>query len=161
MNRLTLLVFLSFFNSMQGFVVIPNEVSVKRFHKEIAEYHRNFKLNGDNGDDNGDNEETENKFDIIEGIGGFMGYPKERKWKGVRIACYSIFAGSILRSAVVDLGNYIDNKMNKDAFDQYSNVATIIQERPSGSSFGKGQSVEFEKVKILDEPYLCDNIKFI
>ena len=154
MNRLTLLVFLSFFNSMQGFVVIPNEVSVKRFHKEI-------KLNGDNGDNNGDNEETENRFDIIGGIGGFMGYPKERKWKGFRIACYSIFAGSILRSAVVDLGNYIDNKMNKDVFDQYSNVATIIQERPSASSFGKDQSVEFEKVKILDEPYLCDNIKFI
>ena len=43
-------------------------------------------------------DEETNKIDIIEGIGGFMGYPKERKWKGFRIACYSIFAGSILRS---------------------------------------------------------------
>ena len=156
MNRLIIFVFLSFFNSMQGFVV-PNDASVKKFKHGINEYDRKIKLNGNN---EGDNEGSESKFDIIEGIGGFMGYPKERKWKGFRIACYSIFAGSILRSAI-DLGIYIDNKMNKDAFDHFSNVATIIHEKPLSSSFRKEQKVEFEKVKILEEPYLCENIKFI
>ena len=82
------------FNNSYGFVLnSKNPVVVER---KLANYNSNNKFKSKKDDD----EET-NKIDIIEGIGGFMGYPKERKWKGFRIACYSIFAGSILRSAVV------------------------------------------------------------
>ena len=37
------------------------------------------------------------QFDPIEAVGGFMGYPPEYKWKGVRVACYSIAIGIFLR----------------------------------------------------------------
>ena len=89
------------FNTTNGFLVSTKMIDRNIKNKEL------HKLSNKVDDD-----EERNNFDIIEGIGGFMGYPKERKWKGFRIACYSIFAGSILRSAVVDLGNYIENKVN-------------------------------------------------
>ena len=139
------------FNNSYGFVLnSKNPVVVER---KLANYNSNNKFKSKKGDD----EET-NKIDIIEGIGGFMGYPKERKWKGFRIACYSIFAGSILRSSVVDLGNYIDNKIHKDAFNEFSNVALVVGNEYSGN---KNEEIEVGNVKILDEPYLCESIKYI
>jgi len=142
------------FNNSYGFVLnSKNPVVVER---KLANYNSNNKFKSKKGDD----EET-NKIDIIEGIGGFMGYPKERKWKGFRIACYSIFAGSILRSAVVDLGNYIDNKINNDSLDQYSSVAHIIKPNYEIENEKIVNYQNLKHIKILDEPYLCDNIKFI
>jgi hypothetical protein len=142
------------FNNSYGFVLnSKNPVVVER---KLANYNSNNKFKSKKDDD----EET-NKIDIIEGIGGFMGYPKERKWKGFRIACYSIFAGSILRSAVVDLGNYIDNKINNDSLDQYSSVAHIIKPNYEIENEKIVNYQNLKHIKILDEPYLCDNIKFI
>ena len=142
------------FNNSYGFVLnSKNPVVVER---KLANYNSNNKFKSKKDDD----EET-NKIDIIEGIGGFMGYPKERKWKGFRIACYSIFAGSILRSAVVDLGNYIDNKINNDSLDQYSSVAHIIKPNYKIENEKIVNYQNLKHIKILDEPYLCDNIKFI
>ena len=140
---------------VQGFMLQPpKKVLVKNNKFNLNDKHI-VGLKSKNSD-----EEDERRFDIIEGIGGFMGYPKERKWKGFRIACYSIFAGSILRSAVVDLGNYIDNKTNKDSLEQFTSSAVILQETPSKLD-KVNELVEFQKVKILDEPYLCENVKFI
>lgn len=142
------------FNNSYGFVLnSKNPVVVER---KLANYNSNNKFKSKKDDD----EET-NKIDIIEGIGGFMGYPKQRKWKGFRIACYSIFAGSILRSAVVDLGNYIDNKINNDSLDQYSSVAHIIKPNYEIENEKIVNYQNLKHIKILDEPYLCDNIKFI
>ena len=160
MTKLTILLlnFLVIINKSQGFVINPSNQISKNIPNNQLYRTRNLvlALNTKKTDD----EQESNKFDIIEGIGGFMGYPKERKWKGFRIACYSIFAGSILRSAVVDLGTYIDNKTNKDSLEQFSNVAVVLQENPSKKD-KENQPVEFQKIKILDEPYLCENVKFI
>ena len=46
--------------------------------------------------------------DVVEVIGGWMGYPSEQKWKGIRMAIYAFAAGSMLRSAVGDLGDYLE-----------------------------------------------------
>ena len=158
MSKFTILIFnfLSMINTSQGFVINPSNQISKNIPNNQIYRPRNLGLNAKKTDD----EQESNKFDIIEGIGGFMGYPKERKWKGFRIACYSIFAGSILRSAVVDLGNYIDNKTNKDSLEQFTSSAVILQENPSKLG-EENQPLEFQRVKILDEPYLSEHIKFI
>tara|TARA_B100002051_G_C16461070_1_gene498488 strand:- start:228 stop:692 length:465 start_codon:yes stop_codon:yes gene_type:complete len=147
--------YLSLLYATYGFVLPTNSKYIINSHKKS---NLHIELNSKNKDDN----EEENKFDIIEGIGGFMGYPKERKWKGFRIACYSIFAGSILRSAVVDLGNYIDKKMDNDALGQFSNVAVVVEPKSSESTFFGSQKIRNTgNIKVLDEPYLCENVKFI
>lgn len=152
--------YLSLLYATYGFVLPTNgKYIINSQTSKIGNWH--IELNSKNKDDN----EEENKFDIIEGIGGFMGYPKERKWKGFRIACYSIFAGSILRSAVVDLGNYIDKKIDNDALDQFSNVAVVVEPKSSVSSdsiiFGSEKIGYTGNIKVLDEPYLCESTKFI
>lgn len=149
-------VLLFILNISLGFVMNPSNRISKNSPSGEKNKLRDLTLTTKKSND----DQESNKFDIIEGIGGFMGYPKDRKWKGFRIACYSIFAGSILRSAVVDFGSYIDNKINKDSLEQLGNVAIVLQQTPS-KLHQKNQLVDFEKVKILDEPFFCENIKFI
>jgi len=140
-------------HQVNGFSQMQTNICCKKYTN--VKINRCLHLKSTNNDDD---EDKSNRFDIIEGIGGFMGYPKERKWKGFRIACYSIFAGSILRSSVVDLGNYIDNKIHKDSFNEFSNVALVVGNEYSGN---KNEEIEVGNVKILDEPYLCESIKYI
>ena len=127
------LIYLSLLYTTHGFLSSNTNVFLPKYRNNQLTS-KQFTPNNNDGDD----EKSENKFDIIEGIGGFMGYPKERKWKGFRIACYSIFAGSILRSAVVDLGNYIDNKTTKESLEQYSNVVFLDDNKYLKSIFTNG-----------------------
>ena len=139
----------------EGFILnSPHNVLI-RDRKVNSNNQVAVRLESKNGD-----EEDERRFDIIEGIGEFMGYPKERKWKGFRIACYSIFAGSILRSALVDVGNYIDNKTNKNILESSIDNAVVLDSKQIGFN-KKVQPVKMQKVIVLDEPYLCESSKFI
>ena len=138
------------FNTTNGFLVSTKMIDRNIKNKEL------HKLSNKVDDD-----EERNNFDIIEGIGGFMGYPKERKWKGFRIACYSIFAGSILRSAVVDLGNYIDNKLNNNDLNEFSDAGRVIEPNYKLEKEKFASLKNLKATKILDEPYLCENIKYI
>ena len=153
--RITTLLYLCSLSMVEGFMInAPHRVLFKNSKVNLNDKHI-VGLKSKNGD-----EEDETRLDIIEGIGGFMGYPKERKWKGFRIACYSIFAGSILRSALVDVGNYIDNKTNNDALESSTDSAVVLQSKQIGF-FKNIQPVKMQKVIILDEPYLCESSKFI
>ena len=59
-------------------------------------YTRNILLTAETDNEN-------NKFDPIEAIGGFMGYPPEYKWKGVRIACYSMVLGFLVGDLINEI----------------------------------------------------------
>ena len=88
---------LTFFNMIllsSAFQPQPNVHKLKQ-----PSYTRNILLNAENDKDNN------NRFDPIEAVGEFMGYPPEYKWKGVRIACYSIGIGFL----VGDLMNEIQH----------------------------------------------------
>ena len=58
---------------------------------------RNILLSAENDNENN------NRFDPIEAVGGFFGYPPEYKWKGVRIACYSIGVGFLVGDLINEI----------------------------------------------------------
>ena len=62
-----------------------------------SSYTRNILLTAETDNENND------KFDPIEAVGGFMGYPPEYKWKGVRIACYSIGVGFLVGDLINEI----------------------------------------------------------
>ena len=73
-----------------GFVPISTQLNKRNAHCPV------YKSNNDDSD-------NDDKFDPIENIGEFMGYPPERKWKGVRMATYSIGLGFLLGEFIKEI----------------------------------------------------------
>ena len=53
-------------------------------------------------------------FDPVESVGSFMGYPSDKKWKGVRFFVYSFIAGMTLADGTEQLQHYLSEKFQNN-----------------------------------------------
>ena len=116
--------FLSFSSAFYSSNVLLRKNSKSVFNKHLTNknyynnkyLHSNFnvKLHYYNKNDENDHNENEHydreDKDIIEFLGGFMGYPSEQKWKGTRFLLYSLMAGYLLGDAVEKLNVFAANE---------------------------------------------------
>lgn len=79
-----------------GLVVVPTTLAFASTTRAHAGFARARRARGDGDGDGG--------FDPVALIGcDFMGFPREQKWKGVRIATYAFAAGSMAPDAWQEL----------------------------------------------------------
>jgi len=87
-----------------------NKYSTNRNYYNNKYLNNNFNRKLHYYNKNGNSEEDKENNDIMEILGGFMGYPTEQKWKGTRFLVYSLIAGYLLGDAIEKLNLFIINK---------------------------------------------------